>query len=156
VPVLSGAIPVTEPDEKPKRRKKPSVSPTARSLAECRKRGWLAQGVEQTVPHTFIKRDLFGCIDLVALDGQPGLLGIQATGDHGGDVQRRVRKIVGECQAAALRWLAAGNRLEVWGWGLRGGEGERKRWTLRVVPVSSLMMVKLLDEEAGGGACRSG
>lgn len=43
------------------------VSPTARTLAECRKRGWIAQVVEQTIPRTFIKRDFLGCIDIIAI-----------------------------------------------------------------------------------------
>lgn len=43
------------------------MSPTARALAECRKRGWVAQVVEQTIPRTFIKRDLFGVIDIIAV-----------------------------------------------------------------------------------------
>jgi hypothetical protein len=43
------------------------VSPTARALAECRKRGWIAQTVEQTIPRTFIKRDFLGVIDIIAL-----------------------------------------------------------------------------------------
>lgn len=44
-----------------------SMSPTARTLKECRKRGWIAQVVEQTIPRTFIKRDLFGIIDVIAV-----------------------------------------------------------------------------------------
>lgn len=44
-----------------------ALSPTARTLKECRRRGWIAQVVERTVPHTFIKRDLFGVIDVIAV-----------------------------------------------------------------------------------------
>lgn len=43
------------------------MTPTARALAECRRRGWIAQVVEQTIPHSFIKRDFLGCIDIIAL-----------------------------------------------------------------------------------------
>jgi hypothetical protein len=43
------------------------MSPTARSLEECRKRGWIAGVVEQTIPHTFIKRDFIGIIDIIAI-----------------------------------------------------------------------------------------
>lgn len=50
------------------------VSPTARTLAECKKRGWIAQVVEQTIPRTFIKRDLFGIIDVIAVT--PGRVNI--------------------------------------------------------------------------------
>jgi hypothetical protein len=106
------------------------VTPSGRTLAECRKRGWRAQVVEQTIPHTFIKRDLFGCVDIVALDGLPGVLGIQAT--DGTSVSKRVKKIHGECYEAAYAWLEAGNRLEVWGWAKQGKAGKRKAWTLRV------------------------
>jgi hypothetical protein len=112
------------------------VTPTARTLAECRKRGWRAQVVEQTIPHTFIKRDLFGCIDIIALDGKPGVLGIQATtGGTGGMIARRTQKIHGECYEAAYEWLGAGNRLEVWGWAKQGARGKRKAWVLRVVQI---------------------
>ncbi len=44
-----------------------SNSPTSRSLAECRKRGWTAQVVEHWNPHAHIRQDLFGVIDIVAL-----------------------------------------------------------------------------------------
>jgi len=54
------------------------ISPNARALAECRRRGWPAQTVEQRIPHTFITRDLFGVIDIVALAG-PRIIGIQVT-----------------------------------------------------------------------------
>ena len=104
------------------------MTPTARTLAECRKRGWIAQVVEQTIPRTFIKRDLFGVIDIIAITPN-GILSIQATGDHGGDVQQRVRKILAEPRA--LQWLSTGARLAVWGWGRRGAANTRKLWTLR-------------------------
>jgi hypothetical protein len=43
------------------------MSPTQRTLAECRKRGWVCQVVEKWNPHARIRQDLFGCIDIVAL-----------------------------------------------------------------------------------------
>ena len=112
------------------------MSPTARSLAHCKKLGWLAQVVEQTIPRTFIKRDLFGCIDILALDGNPGVLGIQATSESGGNVAKRADRIRTECAEKSAAWLAAGNRIQVWGWGKKGAAGKRKLWTLRVVEVA--------------------
>lgn len=109
------------------------ISPTQRSLAECRKRGWPAQVVEKWVPQAKRRVDLFGFGDIVALDGEPGVLAIQATSDS--HVSDRVRKIREECTEAADAWLALGNRIQVWGWGLKGKRGERKRWTLRCVPI---------------------
>ena len=73
--------------------------------------------------------DLFGFIDIVALDGHPGLLGIQATTTS--NAPARVTKILEECTEAALEWLAAGNRVEVWGWAKRGLKDKRKLWTLK-------------------------
>lgn len=73
------------------------------------------------------KHDLFGGIDLVALDGQPGLLGIQAT--SASNAGARVEKL---SQLDTMRtWLRAGNRLEVWGWSKRGKAQKRKLWTVR-------------------------
>jgi hypothetical protein len=102
------------------------VSPTARTLAECRKRGWPAQVVEQTIPRTFIKRDLFGCIDIVAITPN-GLLGIQAT--SGTNHAARAAKARQQPHFAA--WLRAGAHFAVWSWARRGGRGKRKTWALR-------------------------
>ncbi len=144
-----------------KKKKASGPSPTARTLAECRKRGWLAQTVEQRIPHTFITRDLFNFGDVLALDcygpgeelcfpglddtvisinqaGAPrmGSLLIQTTADNGGNVAKRADKIRSQCRAEAIAWLERGNRIEVWGWGKRGKEGKRKLWTLRIVSVT--------------------
>lgn len=115
-----------------KKRRKKTKSPTARTLEECRKRGWVAQVVERTIGRTFIKQDLFGCIDIVALTkpddgllGVRGTVGIQAT--SGSNHAARRDKILAEPRM--LSWLEAGNRLELWTWAKRG---KTKRWTLRV------------------------
>jgi len=123
----------------PKKRKA-STSPTARSLAELRKRGWPAQVVEQHLPYPKpfgTKRDLFGVIDIVAIvpiDELPGagcILGIQATSAlTGGNHAARRDKILAELRAKS--WVEAGGRLELWSWSKRGGRGARKLWTLRV------------------------
>jgi hypothetical protein len=102
------------------------TSPTARTLAECRRRGWPAQVVEQTIPRTFIKRDLFGFIDIVALTPD-GLLGIQAT--SGTNHAARITKARQQPHFAA--WLRSGARFAVWSWSRRGDRGKRKLWTLR-------------------------
>jgi hypothetical protein len=103
------------------------VSPTQRTLAECKRRGWIAQVVEQTIPHTFIKRDLFGVIDIIAITPD-GIIGIQATAGKGNHA-KRVAKAVAEPRLSA--WLRAGAMFGVWSWALQGARGEVKRWTLR-------------------------
>jgi hypothetical protein len=115
-----------------KPRKAKTTSPTARTLAECRKRGWTAQVVEQNVKipgGRAFKRDLFGVIDIVAITPQ-GLLGIQTTGGKDSGVHaNRLAKILAEPRAR--RWIEAGGRLELWSWAMRGAAGTRKLWTLR-------------------------
>lgn len=115
----------------PRKKRKASTSPTARTLAECRKRGWPAGVVERFVhfPPPGHRVDLFGCIDIVALTDS-GTLGIQASP---GSVHAAHRtKILAEPKAR--EWLARNNRLELWSWAKRrpGGPGTRERWTLRV------------------------
>jgi hypothetical protein len=102
------------------------ISPNARALAECRRRGWPAQTVEQRIPHTFITRDLFGVIDIVALAG-PRIIGIQVT--SGSNHAARIAKIAAEPRARA--WCEAGGKIEVWSWSKRGAKGKRKVWTMR-------------------------
>ena len=113
------------------------MSPTQRTLAELRKRGWPAQVVEQTVPRTFIKRDLFGCIDIIAVVPtiEVGgfvvqhcrILGIQVT--SGSNHSARVTKALKEPRMRA--WCEAGGQFEVWSWAKRGPRGKRKAWMLR-------------------------
>ncbi len=127
-----------DPPERPapaKKKRRKGTSPTARTLAELRKRGWTAQVVERRLPRTFTTVDLFGVIDLVAITpctvamgpSDSAILGIQATtGAHHAD---RRDKILAEPRARA--WIGAGGRLELWSWSLRAA-GKAKRWTLRV------------------------
>lgn len=123
----------------PRKKRKASTSPTARTLAECRKRGWIAGVVERRIPFpkpqgTTI--DLFGVIDLIAIApaddpllGRPTIVGIQATGGTANHAHRRT-KILAEPRMRA--WLETGARLELWSWNQQGARGKRKLWTLRV------------------------
>lgn len=105
-----------------------STSPTQRALAECRAREWQAQVVEYWLAPARRRVDLFGCIDILALDGAKGCLGIQVTSGSGHSA--RVKKSLAEPRIKA--WVAAGNRFEVWSYAKRGPVGKRKVWTLRV------------------------
>jgi hypothetical protein len=113
--------------DKPKKKSK-GISPTARALAECRKRGYIAQVVERRIPYQFVTIDLFGCIDIIAIT-PTDIIGIQATGGDSGNHAARVHKILAEPRAMA--WLNTGARLEVWSFAKRGERGTRKLWTLR-------------------------
>jgi hypothetical protein len=108
-------------------------SPTQRTLAECKKRGWTAQVVERF--NTFTKRriDLFGVIDIIAITPE-GIMAIQATsGQTGGNHSTRMAKI--KAEPRAKQWIDAGGKFEVWSWAKRGAAGKRKLWTLRVEAV---------------------
>jgi hypothetical protein len=89
------------------------LTPTARSLALLKRSHYIAGVVERWLPRVERRKDLFGCIDLVAVHRcEPGVLGVQATSMS--NVSARVRKAQ---ERPELRtWLAAGNRFEVWGW----------------------------------------
>jgi len=100
------------------------ATPTARTLQECRKRGWLPAVVERYCSYTRRRHDVYGFGDvLVTVPGQSGAVLIQCTGGRNGAA--RVTKIVDECREAAIIWLTAGNRVFVWTWGALQGQA---RW----------------------------
>jgi len=87
-------------------------SPTSRSLELLRKSGFLAQVVEKWNPHARIRQDLFGVIDVLAIDDDK-TLGVQATTMSGRS--SRLRKIQKSKEAVA--WLRMDSRrLELWCW----------------------------------------
>jgi len=124
------------PRAAPKRKSRSTYS--ARTITECRRRGWIAGNVERRIPFpkpqgTTI--DLFGVIDIIAIDLSAPLgrrtIGIQATsGGTGGSHSPHRAKILAEPRAR--QWIEAGNRLELWSWAKQGARGKAKRWTLRV------------------------
>jgi len=121
----------------PKKKRKKSTLPAARTMDECRKRGWIAGIVERRIPFPRPRGttlDLFGVIDIIALDMAAPVgrrtVGIQATTGNGGRHADHRAKILAESRARD--WLEAGNRLELWSWAKQGSAGKRKLWTLRV------------------------
>lgn len=128
----------------PKKRKK-AKSPTARSLEECRKRGWIAGVVERWNQHAHVLQDLFGCIDIIAIT-PTGILAIQATSNNGGNHSARVAKVLAEPRAKA--WVEAGGKFEVWSWAKQGARKERKLWTLRVEDIAPALVAPCASEAA--------
>ena len=108
------------------------VTPMRRSLAHLRALGYRAQKVEQTVPHTSIKRDCFG-VDVLALKGGEPIWANQTT--TATNVAARIEKLrtVGFIDL----WKSVGAMLEVWGWSKAGPRGCRKTWQLRRVLLPS-------------------
>lgn len=104
----------------------PKTSPTQRTLAELRKRGYLAAVVEKWNPHARIRQDLFGLIDVIGLrEGET--VGIQTT--TAAHVADRVQKIADSDKVAMIR--KAGWKIVVHGWRKAAG-----RWVLREVDCS--------------------
>lgn len=100
------------------------MSPTARTLAWLREQGYAAEVVERHNHFSGKKHDLFGCLDIVAIQG-PLTIGIQAT--SGANVAARVAKI--KLLAGARSWLDGGRR-ELWvvGWRKYKSAVDKKYW----------------------------
>ena len=115
------------------------MSPTQRSLAWLRRRGCLAESVERYVktPQGGFRRDLFHFADIAALEpDRPGVLFVQACRTD--DQATRLAKIrSAKVWPNVERVLAAGNRVRVMGWQMRGAAGTRKRYTLSVTEVTT-------------------
>jgi hypothetical protein len=93
-----------------------------------------------------VRMDLFGFIDVLAVDelAHSGVLAVQVA--RTGDAARRLEKIKSaRVWPKVARWLQAGNRMELWDYSLRVADNGRKKYTLRVTPVT------LLDEDDACG-----
>ena len=111
------------------------LSPTQRTLRELRGQGRIVGTVERWNPYVGshgIRQDLFGFIDLIALDRDRGIVGIQSCGQSYAAHERKI--LDSECTENVVEWLRCGGKLELWGWRKllvkRGGKA--MRWTPRV------------------------
>lgn len=86
--------------------------PETRTIRALEADGWTAEKVEQQIPGTFIKRDLFGFLDILAIRGQE-ILGVQATSLS--NVSARIKKITDHVNLPVVR--KANIAVQVWGWG---------------------------------------
>lgn len=111
---------------------KSSTSPTQRTLKLCRDTGWTAAVVEKWNMHAKVRQDLFGCIDVLAMNGV-GFVGIQST--SGSNVSARLKKIAENEHAA--EWLKCGGRILIHGWRKLA---KSKRWECREVEVTLEML----------------
>ncbi len=102
-------------------------SPTQRSLALLRERGYVVEKVEQRLPgKRFVTRDFLGCVDLIGVR-QGEIVGIQTTTRS--NLAARRSKALG-CPGLAA-WLAGGGKFVLHGWGKVGAHGRRKTWACR-------------------------
>lgn len=115
-------------------------TPTSRTLKLLRDEGKTAEVSERWNSFTRQRKDLFGFIDIVALDTENKTTwGIQCTST--GNVKARINKICNECKITATAWLNAGNKIEVIGWSKKGKKGARKLWqvTRKIITIEDII-----------------
>jgi len=83
---------------------------TQKALKCLRADGYLVDIVEKTIPKTYIKKDLYGFIDLLAIR-KDEILGVQVTSDS--NFASRRTKIQNHENLVTV--LESGIRIEVWG-----------------------------------------
>jgi len=115
------------------------LSPTQRTLRYLREQGRICGIVERFNQYAgpFGQRsDLFGFIDIITLDPEKGIVGVQCTGQHGHADHRK--KILEDCTEYAIAWLKSGGVIELISWRkvklARGGKA--MRWQPRVEEIT--------------------
>ena len=122
--------------------KKRGVSTTQRTIAHLRAQGITCGVVERFNPHVGefgIRQDLFGIIDIIALDHTRGIIGIQTCSGSGVAAHRN--KLLVEKGANSIDWLRTpGAKLEIMGWRKlkvkRGGKA--MRWVPKIEEITLL------------------
>jgi hypothetical protein len=115
------------------------LSPTQRTLRELRGQGRICGIVERWLQHAGphgLRQDLFGFIDLIALDSQRGIIGIQSCGQSFSAHRRKI--VDSDCTENVIEWLRCGGKVELWGWRkvkLKRG-GVAMRWKPRVEEIT--------------------
>ncbi len=113
-----------------------SLSPTQRTLQAMRAHGRVCGIVEKFNHHVGpfgIRQDLFGFIDIIAIDPVQGIVAVQSCGQ---DFAGHVAKMLGERNDAMFEWIKHAP-IELWGWRkvkLKRG-GAAMRWRPRVADV---------------------
>lgn len=108
--------------------------------------GFCVQVVERFCHFSRRRIDLFGCLDLILVKEGVGIIGVQACADS--SHAARVAKV--KAEPRMVEWLAAGGRVEVWSWGLRGARGKRKVWTVRREEIKAEDIATRAGGEGGG------
>jgi len=112
------------------------LSPTQRTIRALREQGARCAVVEKWNQYGGgghgIRQDLFGIIDILALDPS-GVLGIQCCAGSG--FSSHIEKLTVEHAQESIDWLSTpGTRLQIWAWRKlkvkRGGKA--MRWTPRI------------------------
>jgi hypothetical protein len=109
------------------------MSPTQRTIKALKDMGRLCGIVERFNAHVGphgIRQDLFGFIDIIAIDPDCGIVAVQSCGQ---DWTGHVKKLTGERNEAVYEWLRHAP-CELWSWRkvkLKRG-GKAMRWKPRI------------------------
>ena len=118
------------------------ISATQRTIRELKNRGMICGIVEKFnrfVGPFGIRQDLFGFIDIIALDTEKGIVAIQSCGQS---FSAHRKKILEEKSLECQEWLKCGGKVELWGWRklklkkADGKYGKAMRWTPRVEEIT--------------------
>lgn len=120
------------------------LSPTQRTIRELRNQGRRCAIVEKFNTHVGphgVRQDLFGIIDVLALDPERGVVGVQCCA--GSSYAAHVEKLLVEHAQETHDWLSTpGTGLELWGWRKvklkRGGKAERWQPRVREIKLADL------------------
>lgn len=119
------------------------LSPTQRTLRELRQQGRVCAIVEKWNAYAGpfgMRSDLFGIIDVIALDPERGVVGVQSCGQS---FSEHFRKLTIEKAQETTDWLKTpGTVLEIWAWRKiklkRGGKAERWSPRVRIITLSDI------------------
>ena len=118
------------------------MTPTQRTLQECRRLGLVAEVVERWVPNRGkdesgnerrggVRKDLFQFCDIVALDPkEKRVIFIQAT--TMGNATNRKRKLLNECHMNLRYATECGVSVQLWCWRKLAKPVNRRWWQVRV------------------------
>lgn len=111
------------------------LSATQRTLRALREQGLVCAIVEKWNPYGGphgIRQDLFGIVDVLALDPRRGFVGVQCcSGTHAAHMRKMTEDKAQEC----LDWLKTpGGVLELWSWSKRKKKrgGKQLIWVPRI------------------------
>jgi len=115
------------------------MSPTQRTIKALRDQGLKCAIVEKFnayVGQHGVRQDLFGIIDIIALDPEKGIVGIQSTGSA---FSEHLRKILVERAQDTIDWLKTpGTSLYLYGWRKikRKRGGKQMVWKPRIQEIT--------------------
>jgi len=114
------------------------MSPNQRTMRVLRERGTICEVVEKFNPYAGEhgkRRDLFYIIDIIALDPERGVIGIQACSQSAAS---HIRKLIEEKAQETYDWLITpGTKLEIYCWRkvkLKKG-GKAMRWLPKIYDI---------------------